>query len=169
MVSLTPCRRCHRRADCAIKQKHVDLLRGSAITKANVRCVIPEADFPPGTPVLVKAFEMQHDGYLDEGGEDYIKVKVERAGIVTGWKKKGKKATVVLDVGAEIRPASKNQDECIAHLHAEPDRLTRTGDPVDMCECGGLPKARCASRQFPYLRGGSDWTCPASLTGGGNG
>ncbi len=91
------------------------------------------------------------------------------AGIVTGWKKKGKKATVVLDVGAEIRPASKNQDECIAHLHAEPDRLTRTGDPVDMCECGGLPKARCASRQFPYLRGGSDWTCPASLTGGGNG
>lgn len=150
MTSLTPCRRCHRRNDCETRAATLRAIRGMNITKANLRCRIPEQDFPPGSVVDVKAFELG-DGWQD----GYRKADTVRRGIVCRWRQG--RATVVLNADQEIEVPD---GEPIGFLKAEPDRLTRVDEPVqELCRCGNLTKARCEAKQYPTLKNGSDWLC----------
>lgn len=154
MTSLTPCRRCHRRETCQKRADTLASLRGLGITRANVRCTIPEEDFPVGTAVTVKAFELTFGGWHDDG---WRKSDTVRRGTVVGWS--DKKATVVLDQDQEI--AIPDRETPISYLRAEPDRLTAIPDApkADLCECGNLTKDRCEAKDFPMRRDGSDWFC----------
>ncbi len=155
MTSLSPCRRCHRRADCEIRERTLASLRGLGITKANLRCAIPEHDFPVGSHVRVQAFELVEGGYWDEG---WRRNDIVRLGTVTGWH--GKKATVCLDMGQEIALPEAEGRPPIFFLHAEPDRLTLSDDTVvALCRCGSLPKSRCEAGEFPADRHGNPWGC----------
>lgn len=152
MTSLAPCRRCHRRETCQIKVSTLAGLKGLRISKATLRCKIPQEDFPIGARVSVQAFELLDAGYYEES---YRKSAVSVVGIVTAWK--GGKATVVLDKDQQIEAVEGNY---IGHLKAEPDRLLRQpGSIVEMCVCGGLSRARCDAKDHPSLRDGKKWNC----------
>lgn len=152
MVSLNPCRRCHRRGDCQKRTATLATLKGTGITKANLKCSIPAEDFPVGAAVTVKAFELVESGSWEP---TYDQVECVRQGVVSNWR--SGKATVALDDGQEITQPHKLP---IYFLHAEPDRLTRIGgDLVAMCQCGRLPAARCDAGQFPKREAGAEWWC----------
>lgn len=155
MTSLSPCRRCHRRLDCEIRARTLAALRGLGITKANLRCTLPEQDFPVGSRVYVRAFELIEGGHWDDG---WRRNDVVRAGTVTGWR--NKKATVCLDAGQEIAFPESQGRPPIYFLHAEPDRLAKADESATaLCRCGVLPKARCEAGQFPTDRHNNRWGC----------
>lgn len=151
MAVLTPCRQCHRRDDCEVKARTQKALRGLAITKATVKCAIPASDFPPGSVVDVRAFQIvESDRYEHE----YRKEAVIRRGVVSKWREN--KATVILDPGQEIE---KTDGDKIAFLKLPSDRLTQSGEQrVELCPCG-LSRARCDAATFPHLPKGAEWFC----------
>jgi hypothetical protein len=156
MTVLHPCLHCHRKADCQIKRDTHAKLLGTGITKANLRCKIPEQDFPPGARVIIDAFEIragEHNAYVDR---DDRKCATKRTGVIRCWS--GSKCWVVLDKGQEIRKLY-DEDDKIGLLSATTDRLTRIGDDVVLlCACG-LDAGRCANNDMPSTRTGK-WSCP---------
>lgn len=157
MTVLSPCRRCHRRADCAIKRAALAALKGTKITKANLLCKIPEQDFPVGTAVQVKAFDLRD---LGDEVEQYDKTAITVRGIVSRWR--NGKATVALDKDQEITQPNNGP---IGILKVEPDRLSLVegASASEMCNCGLVTKARCAARDFPSLREGADFNCYVTM------
>jgi hypothetical protein len=145
MTVLQPCFHCHRAADCETKRSTLARLRGLAITKASVRCRIPKDDFPSGTVVDVKAFEIEP--------EFSNKFEVVKRGVVSRWH--NGKVSVVLDKAQEIEVFESHK---IGYLHVTTDRLTKIGDDVrELCKCG-LTQERCENRDYPSTRTGQ-WEC----------
>lgn len=150
MAVLHPCFHCHRKADCAIKRETLEKLRGLKISKANLRCSIPQQDFPAGATVDVQAFILTEGGYDDCG---YRKSAVVRRGVVTGWH--AGKCSVALNKDQEIE---KPEDGAIGYLKVTTDRLKRVDEPVqEICGCG-LPQSRCENSDYPSIRTG-EWSC----------
>lgn len=153
MTVLHPCLRCHRKDDCEIKQNTLKQIRGAGVTKAKLRCKIPEQDFPLGSVVSVQAFEIRETARGDF--DDLAKVRVDRVGVVRSWR--DGKACVVLNKDQEIQKLYDENDR-IGFLHVTSDRLTRISDAfVDLCKCG-LPESRCQDGDMPSVRGGA-WFC----------
>lgn len=156
MTVLHPCLHCHRKASCEIKRDALKQIRGIGITKAKLRCKIPEQDFPPGSIVSVCAFELRPGFYGDDGP---AKATIHRTGVVSRWR--GGEALVILNKDQEIMKFFDETDR-IGLLHATSDRLTRVGDAlVDLCSCG-LPATRCMDDDMPRIRTG-DWVCPEKI------
>lgn len=156
MTTFSPCRRCARRDDCGRLADLRKAMRGTGITKANVKCDIPKADFPVGTPVMVRCFTIVdgigwHPDYPEEG-----KVAVDRPGVVRAHK--GGKFVALLDVGSEVgRP----DDQSISIVGVYHDQLSRAEgrDPVALCACG-LTADRCGDvSKHPRLLNGNEWNC----------
>ena len=124
MTVLHPCLHCHRKSDCQIKRDMHVRLRGSGVTKATLRCKVPESDFPPGSIVSVRAFEMRWD---EDGYRDITSVAVDRLGVIRQWR--AGKAWVVLNSDQEIQKLDDPNDK-IGLLHCTSDRLTRIGDHI---------------------------------------
>lgn len=159
MTVLHPCLHCHRKEICEIKRDALKQIRGIGITKAKLRCKLPEQDFPPGSIVSVRAFELRPGGYWDE---DAVKSVVHRLGIVHSWR--NGEALVVLNKDQEIRKFF-DETDCIGLLRATSDRLTRIGDAlIDLCSCG-LSADRCADGDMPSIRIGH-WVCAAEQSAG---
>ena len=150
MAVLYPCFHCHRKDGCAIKKETLERLRGLKISKANLRCPIPQQDFPPGTTVDVAAFILTEGGYDDYG---YRKSAVVRRGVVAGWH--AGKCSVALNKDQEIEMP---EDGAIGYLKVTTDRLKRVDEPVqEICGCG-LPQSRCENSDYPSIRTG-EWSC----------
>jgi hypothetical protein len=151
MTVLHPCLHCHRRPDCEIKARTLTLLKGSGITKANLKCSVPEKDFPPGSVVMVKAFELVEDC------EDFTPTPTSRRAVVRQWR--NRLASVVLEKDQEIAQPSSNP---IAYLKVPSDRLTLVDEPVRvLCRCG-LDAVRCESNDYPSVRNG-EWYCQEDI------
>lgn len=153
MTVLHPCLHCHRKTDCQIKRDTLLKLRGCGITKATLRCKIPQADFPPGARVVVDAFEIILEDH------DWERRMIRRTGVVRSWI--ASQACVVLDKDQEIQMNFKDQGS-IGMLRCTSDRLTRIDGPlVDLCSCG-LSTERCENGDMPSIRSGK-WGCPQTL------
>lgn len=149
MTALRPCRRCHRRETCPVRADTLKSLRGLSITLANLRCGIPKEDFPIGSTVSVKAFEI-----VENDREDQVKVDVFKIGVVRSWR--NNKANVVLNAGQEIEKIYDGGK--IGYLSVETDRLTRVDAPiVELCGCG-IAQERCENSDYPPVRNG-EWNC----------
>lgn len=155
MTVLSPCRRCARKGDC---ERLADLrksLRGAGITKANVRCGIPKADFPVGQPVVVRCFTLDYGEFADSG---YRRVNVARHGVVRSHR--AGKFRVLLNVGEEVG-APGEDDMPISIVTAYHDQLALVEEqeaPVKLCDCG-LTEDRCGELAYrPHLRSGP-WQC----------
>jgi hypothetical protein len=152
MTVLHPCLHCHRRDGCGIRTGLVTRLKGSGITKATVKCKIPEQDFPPGSVVMVQAFEIV-ENQADYAGPDFFKQRTDRRGVVRGWR--SRLCQVILDKDAEIEQLSGNP---IAYLKVPSDHLTLLAEPVrELCACG-LDAERCENSDYPSVREG-EWRC----------
>ena len=152
MTHLWPCRRCHRRDTCERRAELLGKLRGAGITKANVRCAIPQSDFPPGSTVDVLAFEID----VGSDGDEFAKLETVRRGIVRSWRLG--KASVVLNPGQEIIGPHHDEGCGISYLKVESDRMTRIDVPiVELCRCG-ISTERCEEGQRPMVRNGK-WHC----------
>lgn len=142
MTILHPCHNCHRKTDCGIRAKTLASIKGLGLTKANLKCRIPEEDFPPGSVVNVSAFEIDED--------DDNKTPITRRGIVRSWRER--KAVVVLDKDQEIEKPYNGGN--IGYLKVTSDRLATTGmPPVNLCACG-LSEERCIDNDYPSTRDG---------------
>lgn len=145
MTVLQPCLHCHRSADCETKRSTLARLRGLSITKANVRCRVPKEDFPEGSVVDVKAFEIDTE-YSN-------KFHVVKRGVIARWR--SGKVSIVLDKTQEIETPDGHN---IGYLHVTTDRLTKVeGATRELCKCG-LTQERCENRDYPSIRTG-EWSC----------
>lgn len=156
MTSLSPCRRCARRGACDRLADLRQTLRGTGITKANVKCAMPKVDFPIGQPVAVRCFTIEDSDRFNPEAPDEVKVAVSRLGVVmshaTG------KFRVLLNVGEEVGPG----DRPLAIVGAYHDQLSLVEGremPVDLCACG-LTEDRCRDpKKRPLMKGGDAWSC----------
>lgn len=156
MTVLDPCLHCHRKADCPIKRDTLARLRGLNITKARIRCRIPQEDFPAGSAVMVEAFELTEASF---GDDDWRKCKTYRRGIVSRWHRG--EATIVLDKDQEIQSPHTGANP-IGYLKVKSNRLSKVDAPiVELCSCG-LSQERCANAVYPSIRDG-DWQCWTDL------
>lgn len=152
---LFPCRRCARSETCERRADLRTKLRGSGITKANVKCAIPKVDFPIGQPVAVRTFTMEPAGRFHPERPEDQQVAVSRSGVVQ--RHRAGRFLVLLNVGQEVG----HEDRPISIIGAHHDQLSLVegrGIPVDLCPCG-LTDDRCEDKTLrPQLRGGP-WSC----------
>lgn len=164
MTVLHPCHRCAHKSDCDRLSDLRARLRGAGITKGNVKCAIPQTDFPVGQPVSVRCFTLAWGEYGDDG---YRRVPATRLGVVQRYQ--GGRFTVLLDVGQEVgepdigEPGSDARP--IAIVRAYHDQLSLVEGleaPVELCDCG-LTRDRCKDpAKLPRLKSGA-WQCWAKL------
>lgn len=150
MAILHPCLHCHRKHNCEKRQQTLKSIRGLGVTKASIRCRVPQDDYPAGTVVAVEAFE------IDDDGACYTQRKytVTKRGVVARWR--NGKATVALDKAEEISVPDGGHN--IGYLHLTPDRLTKIDGSIrEICKCG-LTQERCDNRDYPSIRNG-EWSC----------
>lgn len=154
MTVLHPCLHCHRKADCQIKRDALIRIRGLGLTKATLRCKIPEQDFPAGSRVSVRTFILNYGQYADSGP---VAVRTDRIGAVAHWR--NRKATVVLDKDQEIESLD-DDDVRIGVVKVPSDRLTRLDEVTkEMCDCGLLTLDRCHKADFPMIKGSKEFYC----------
>lgn len=155
MTSLSPCRRCARKDACERLSDLRKKLRGAGITKANVRCAIPKADFPIGQPVAVRTFTMEPAHKFHPERPEDQQVAVSRIGVIQ--RHRAGRFLILLDVGQEVGHA----DRPLSILGAHHDQLSLVEGreaPVDLCPCG-LTEDRCEDKALrPQLRTGP-WSC----------
>lgn len=155
MAVLAPCLHCHRRADCAIKADTLKRIRGAGITKATLKCKIPQEDFPPGATVDVKTFRMEEYDY-GYAGDGLRKTSVIVRGVVMKWR--DRKAVVAIDKAQEIETLAGHK---LGIIKVPPDVLTRIGDDVaELCACG-FTVDRCVDRDLPSMAD-RVWNCGES-------
>ena len=127
-------------------------MRGTGITKANVRCGVPKADFPIGQPVAVRTFTVETE---EADFPEHRQTFVSRIGVVQ--RHRAGRFLVLLNVGQEVG----HEDRPISIIGAHHDQLSLVegrGIPVDLCPCG-LTDDRCEDKTLrPQLRGGP-WSC----------
>jgi|JI6StandDraft_1071083.scaffolds.fasta_scaffold183376_3 hypothetical protein len=145
MTVLFPCHRCARKGDCEKRAGLREKLRGAAVTKANVKCAIPKADFPIGAPVAVRTFTI----------EDERKTGISCRGVV--MRHRAGRFLILLNVGEEVGL----EDRPISIIGAHHDQLSLVEGqeaPVELCECG-LTDDRCKDKALrPQFRNGP-WSC----------
>ena len=149
MTVFHPCHNCHRKAGCEILVAKRKAIRGLGITKANVKCKIPERDFPPGSIVDVKAFEIDY--------ELQNKHAITVRGVVRAWK--SGKASITIKKDDEIVTLD---GHAIGNLRVTSERMKATDlPPVTLCPCG-LSQERCENSDYPSIKSG-EWVCQEQM------